>query len=373
MKIYQTIHKYHPHIPWFEEKHGIHDDSGHTFSQLQQLILEDGYASSYILLPALEGKTNEVFFTIWNYERMQWKWAEEHGMQTKNLQEIKQAQIQHFKPDVFYDFSAMLDKDFLEKYPIDRKIIKVAWFGIIQDSPDLFPNYHFRVSLHRPYIAQWQQKGLACFELQPAFDDRWKKYDQAEKPIDILFYGQFLNRMFRDRNDFITMLMKYAKEESDLNIRVHLTLQSRRKVRKQILGVGIPKWHEYFPSDFVMENALPPIYGEALYSTIGQSKFVINGYTNHNLYFKSNMRLFESLGCGSLLISERGKYPEGFIENVHYLPYDIHRGRKTINSLKGIVANYPSLYEQNHDAIEALKLRYSKQKQWQDFKKFVQS
>jgi hypothetical protein len=122
-----------------------------------------------------------------------------------------------------------------------------------------------------------------------------------------------------------------------------------------------------------MENALPPIYGEALYSTIGQSKFVINGYTNHNLYFKSNMRLFESLGCGSLLISERGKYPEGFIENVHYLPYDIHRGRKTINSLKGIVANYPSLYEQNHDAIEALKLRYSKQKQWQDFKKFVQS
>jgi Glycosyl transferases group 1 len=373
MRVYQTIHKYNPHIPWFEEKYGISDSSAHNFEDIQRLIIEDGYASSYILLPAIEGKTEEVFFTIWNYERLQFKWADEHGLSTRNLQEIKQAQIAWFNPDVFYDFSGMLDKDFLTEYPIDKKIITAAWFGIIQDKPDTLDLYDVRISLHRPYIADWQKLKLKSFELQPAFDDRWNKFDKKEKDIDILFYGQFLNRMFRDRNDFITMLMKHARDHKKLNIKIHLQLQSSRNVRKRVLGVGIPKWHEKFPSEFVTKNALPPIYGEQLYSTIGRSKFVINGYTNHNTHFKSNMRLFESLGCGSLLISERGKYPDGFVENTHYLPYEIIRPRKIINSLEGIIANYQALKENTQEEIQTIKKQYSKQVQWEQFKQQIAS
>jgi hypothetical protein len=369
MRVYQTIHKYNPHIPWFEEKYGIHDDSGHSFSELQQLILNDGYASSYILQPAIEGKTDEVFFTIWNYERMQWQWAKEHGLQTTNLQAIKQAQIAWYKPDVFYDFSAMLDKDFLEKYPIDSKIIRVAWFGIIQQVPDEFPGYNWRVSLHRPYIAQWKAKQLPSFELQPAFDERWSQFRSEEKSIDILFYGQFMNRMFQDRNEFMTLLLKQAEKETNLNIRVHLQLQSTRKVRKRIFGFGIPKWHESFPPDYVTQHALPPIYGRELYETIGRSKFVINGYTNFNKDFKSNMRLFESLGCGSLLISERGNYPDGFVEGVHYFPYDIHRPKRTLQLLTQLVTDYPRLFEERKEAIAMIQQRYSKQQQWIQFQK----
>jgi hypothetical protein len=287
------------------------------------------------------------------------------------LQEIKQAQIEWYKPDVFYDFSGMLDKDFLQKYPIDKKIVKAAWFGIIQDKPDLLSDYNVRVSLHRPYVAQWQQQKLNAFELQPAFDARWKKYDAKEKDVDILFYGQFLNRMFRDRNDFITMLLKHAKEQKQLNIKIHLQLQSSRKVRKRVLGLDIPKWHEQFPPAFVVKHALPPIYGSELYSTIGRSKFVLNGYTNYNKDFKSNMRLFESLGCGSLLISERGKYPDGFVEGLHYQSYDILRPRRTINALEGLVNNYTSIYDQSKEAIQAIQQTYSKQWQWDEFCKRI--
>lgn len=373
MRVFQTIHKYNPHIPWFEAKHGIHDESGHSFRDLQRLIIEDGYASAYILQPALEGNQEEVFFTLWNYERLQQLWAKEHGLKTDSLQVIKRAQLEEYKPDIFYDFSAMLDKDFVKQYPLPSSVQKVAWYGIIEKQPELLTDYDKRVTLHRPYLAQWQQHQLPAFELQPAFDDRWKKYDQAEKPIDILFYGQFLNRILGYRNEFVTSLLKYAQEEKDLTIRIHLQLQSPRKVRKKIFGIGIPKLHEKFPSDFVTQHALPPIYGEQLYQTIGQSKFVINGYGNHNVHFKSNMRLYEALGCGSLLISERGKYPEGFVEDVHYIPYDIHRARKTINALKGIVSQYDSLYAQHHQAIEAVQQRYSKQHQWERFKQEVSS
>ena len=75
MKIYQCIHKYPPHIPQFEAKHGITDDSILSFEELRKLIVDDGYASPYILQPALEHKTEEVFYTIWNYKRLQLLWA----------------------------------------------------------------------------------------------------------------------------------------------------------------------------------------------------------------------------------------------------------------------------------------------------------
>ncbi len=65
MKIYQCIHKYKPHIPQFEAKHGIGDDTDISFEELRKLVIEDGYASPYILQPALEGNSDEVFYTLW--------------------------------------------------------------------------------------------------------------------------------------------------------------------------------------------------------------------------------------------------------------------------------------------------------------------
>lgn len=370
MRIYQTIHKYHPHIPWFEEKYGIHDESGHSFNDLQRCILEDGYASAYILQPEVP-EQHEVFFTLWNYERMQIQWAKEHGFNSTHLQEIKQAQIAWFKPDVFYDFSAMLDKDFLVQYPIDSSITTVAWYGIIEEQPLAFPDYDFRVTLHRPYIQQWTSKGLSCFELQPAFDPRWNAFDQQKKTIDVLFYGQFLNRMFRNRNKFMTDLMRYAEQHQELNIKIHLQLQSPRKVRKQLFGFGVPGWYEEFPSEYVRSHALTPIYGRQLYETIGRSKFVINGYTNQNKEFKSNMRLFESLGCGSLLISEKGNYPEGFNEGVHYLPYEVEKPKQLFEKLPDLIAGYSLRHEKSKPMIDELKSHYSKQRQWKAFQESI--
>ncbi len=87
MKVSQTIHKYPPHISDFERRYGI-KGKNLSFSELQALVLEDGYASTYILKPALEGRSQEVFFTIWDYERLQYKWAEEKELKTRNLSDI---------------------------------------------------------------------------------------------------------------------------------------------------------------------------------------------------------------------------------------------------------------------------------------------
>ena len=132
MRIYQTIHKYPHHIALFEKQNNITDETDISFAEIQKLILEDGYASSYILLPAIEGKTDQVFFTLWDYERLQHLWAKEHGLNSKDLSVIKHAQLEWYKPDIFYNHSAFCDNDFLSKYEIDKNILKICWYGIVQ-------------------------------------------------------------------------------------------------------------------------------------------------------------------------------------------------------------------------------------------------
>ena len=183
MRVYQAIHKYAPHIPLFEKRIGIDDRTDITFVELQKLIIKDGFASSYILQPAIQGKTDEVFFTIWDYERLQYLWADEHGMQSRDLSVIKKAQIDWFQPDVFYNHSAFCDNGFIEKFELDEKIIKVCWFAFIKMKPLFLPGYDIRVSLHRPFIEYWRNRDLVAYELQPSFVDSWSEFSQKRKKL----------------------------------------------------------------------------------------------------------------------------------------------------------------------------------------------
>lgn len=367
MKIYQCIHKYPPHIPLFEKKHGITDSTNLSFKELQKLVIEDGYASSYILLPALEGRDDEVFYTIWDYERLQLLWAKEHGLKTNNLQEIKFAQIEWFKPDVFYDFSPTIDNTFTLKFPIHSSILKLCWYSIIEKEPYYLPYYDLRISLHRPYIEKWNQRNLNSLELQPSFVYNWEKYNQQEKPIDILFYGQFSDYFFSNRNKIIEQLI-LLKEKEKLNIQVYL--QYSKKYEPYINLPLIRRISKVIsPSKLILKNTNNSIYGEDLYATIGKSKFVLNGYGNFNKDFKSNMRLFEALGCGALLFSEKGNYPEGFEANKNYIPYA--NAEELIEIIPKKLAEYKQLREYQTPYISKVKEKYSKQNQWNKIKNAI--
>lgn len=364
MRIYQTIHKYAPHIPQFEKRIGLTNNTKITFSELHKLVIEDGYASSYILKPALDGKFNEFFFTIWDYERLQFLWAKEHDIHSKDLSVIKKAQIDWFQPDVFYNHSAFCDDDFIEKHPLRNEIIKICWYGIIQKYPLDFVNYDIRLSLHKPYIEQWHKNGFIAFELQPSFVTQWKEFDQDIKENDLLFYGQTYPLMFRRRN---RMLHKIMNLYSKFKIRIHLTYPILWPISS--IPVISDYWKFGFQSTILKSIALPPIYGRTLYQTVGKSKFVLNGYTNFNREFKSNMRLFESIGCGSLLISEAGNYPNGFEAGKHYIEYS--DADDLLQKLPRILNNYDSLKKNMSPHIEEIMELYSKENQWTSFKNII--
>ncbi|PIX98208.1 MAG: hypothetical protein COZ24_01110 [Hydrogenophilales bacterium CG_4_10_14_3_um_filter_63_21] len=373
IRVFQTIHKYTPHIPLFEEKYDVTDDM--DFETLRRLVVNDGYASTYLLLPALEHKADEVFYTIWDYERLQQCWAREHGLRTRDLSEIKLAQIEEYKPDIFYNMSAFCDGEFIKRLGKSRVRKDIYWNGIIEPEPRTFYEYDGQLSLHRPYIDYWKRRGLAACELQPSIPSSWHRRIHANKSIDVLFYGQYFKGMFDNRNGIIDDLLKY-KQASRRDIRCHLTYTETRHLQTIFRIPGLPWTHIRrpvisFPSRNVREQSLPPLYGDTLYGSIAQAKIVVNAYTDDNRDFKSNMRLYEGIGLGAFLISEEGNYPDGFEPEVDFYTY--RNSAELIHQIERVLADWPAHAEVAQRTQRKISALYSKERQWNDFQDFVSS
>jgi len=371
MKVFQTIHKYTPHIPQFEAKYGINDDSDISFEDMRKLIIDDGYASAYILLPALQNKTNEVFYTIWNYERLQLLWAKENRIKTTDLEKIKLEQLKAFNPDVFYNHSPFADGHFVELVKIAGiKCKNICWNGIIETRPMTFPLYDVHLTLHRPYIYYWNKLGLKAYELQPGIPDAWE-YENTNRPIDVLFYGQFTKgwkNMFDNRNELIEKLIRLKKNQKHT---IKIALQYNT-IKSLILKLLYFKFEvARFPSRYVRKYSDKPLYSNSLYNQIIKSKIVVNAYTNYNNEFKSNMRIFEAIGHGAFLISERGNYPDGLEPDVDFYTYDGFVELK--EKIDYVLSNWDEHRIIALKSAEKIRTIFSKENQWKQFQKIVNS
>ena len=372
MKVFQCIHKYKPHIARFEAKYGVTDEM--DFGTLQRLVIQDGYASSYILSPALEGRPEEVFYTLWDYERLQLLWAKEYGLKTADLDEIRLAQIEEFKPDVFYNMSAVYDRGFIRRLGKLRPGLKcVYWNGIIAGVPKTIREYDGHISLHRPFVEYWKRAGLAACELQPGIPDAWSEIGGTNRNTDILFYGQYARKYFGSRAEAVDRLIDY-KIETGKDVRCHLQYIERgvpQFIRKRFPWADIHLPMITFPDRHVREHASPPLYGEDLYQAIGQAKVVVNGFTDFNASFKSNMRLFEAIGLGAFLISEEGVYPDGFEPGADFYSYG--NPGELVDRINQVLEDWPAHAEMASRTRHKIASLYSKQRQWNDFQRFIAS
>jgi len=352
MKIYQCIHKYAPHIPQFEARHGISDELNISFSQLQSLIIQDGYAAVYRLEPPSDAAYNMVFFTIWDYERLQRLWAKEHNLSVKcSLDDIRIAQIQWLNADVVYDMSGYYHREFISKLKeASINCTTVLWNGIIEQQvkPLTLQDYDYHVSLYRPYIDAWQKQGMKAFELQPSIPKCWESQsDNMSRDVDILMYGQTGIKFFNERNKLINQLLTFKLK---YNISVKLQISDSHSVN-------------YF-YDHIMDIE-PPVYGVELYNAIRRSKIVINKCTDNNFSFKSNMRVFEAIGNGALLVTEKGAYPEGIKSGIDFLEYS--STEELWDLIDNILEDWDKWSAFANKAKVRLMKNFSKKSQWATF------
>lgn len=374
MKIYQCIHKYKDHILAFERRWCIGSHS--TFSEILNAIVKDGYASVYRLIPSEPNQIHDVFFTIWNYERLQFAWAKEHSIHVSDLDEIRLAQIEYFQADVVYDFSPFVAPDFALKLRARYKGKIVAWNSFPKsDDPTEEPGYDAFVSNYRPFVERWQKRGNAALELQPGVDPEWVSQaflDYKDREYDLIHYGQ-INGYFRKRANLIESVL-YQSEQSDFDFRIFGSVGKEYRFQRLVrlasrIGIEIPGMIKWPPRRLraVVDH---PRFGLDLYETIRTSKAVLNSFIDKSVEFHSNMRIFEVIGNGSTLIAPRGgQYPENITEGSDVILFD---SINDLNSIMQDIINEPEV-AQEHARSAQLRIarNFNKDRQFSSFIDFI--
>ena len=99
------------------------------------------------------------------------------------------------------------------------------------------------------------------------------------------------------------------------------------------------------------------------------AKIVLNGAIDMAGADRGNMRCFEALGAGALLLSDEGNYPEGMRNGETIVTY--RSPEHAIEQIKTFLAAEDDRLPIAQSGREMVMTRYSKEIQWQRFEALV--
>jgi spore maturation protein CgeB len=380
MRIFQIIHKYNPYIPYFENKYNIRD-LGLTYSEHRNMLRRDRFYSPHILKPALNNESH-AFYTMWNYSALQIKWAQERGWKETDLKKILFAQIEDFKPDVFYSCSPIHFKKHEINNIGNHKMIKIAWFASPEKNNIDFSAYNTRLTNYPIDVRKKSETNYRTDLFQPSIDPEMADIAESnDREVDIFFYGQYYPDYFKTRNKYIDKLIELKKREN-WNIRIALLYNLEYKtvlprlIPKKVRNSRFTKWFRLknkivFPLEVIRENTVNPYYGIDLYNEISKSKIVFNAAVDFSGEYKVNMRNIETLGCAAHMISDDGIYPKGLEKGSDFTIY--HSFEDFVEKVKYFLSNPEESRKIALKGYHTVHNNFSKEIQWQKFQKIVEN
>lgn len=357
MRLFQNASFYAGYAPRLRQLMG----ENVSFTDQVKVFLEDRYAASHIQKPILAADPS-AFFVNGNDAHLQRAWAQEHGVPSHTaLEDILLAQIEEHRADVFYNLDPIRFGDkFVARLPSCVKR-HIAWRAA--PSPhDNFRSYHLVVCNFPAILKRYSDRGFRTAYFFPAHDDEMDAYAaRSERPIDLLFVGGF-SRHHKRR---ALILEAVAKLSDRWHVRFHLDRSRLTRLAESPLGVFPPLRFQRRPP-LVRAVAQPGVFGRALYDAIGNAKIVLNTAVDMAGEERGNMRCYEAIGCGALLLSDEGHYPPGMVPGSTLLTYrDASDATKSIERLltEG-PASWKGITER---AALMIRAEYSRERQWQAF------
>ena len=137
------------------------------------------------------------------------------------------------------------------------------------------------------------------------------------------------------------------------------------------------------PNDFSVDEAIltgeavpvakaagDPVFGRELYKVISRAKIVLNGAVDMASFDRGNMRCFEALGCGALMLSDEGKYPDGMEHQSTMLHYS--SASDAVAKIEDALSNTELSRLTASRGSQLVRSHYSKSRQWSDFIQLVE-
>jgi hypothetical protein len=335
-----------------------------TFSGKIGAFLDFRYSAAHILQP-VDQRLDTAFFANGNDTEMQRVWAIEHGMSHRaSLPEILKAQIENHRAEVFYNHDTTgWSAEFIKDLPGCVKC-KIAWHAV--GYTDL--TFYHRVVCNFPSIlSDMRRRGCQVDYFVPAYDPELSPFvGRKDRPIDVLFVGGY-SRHHKQRVD---ILERVAKLSRDCKVVYHLDRSRLCRLAESPIGRLLPLAKHRRPESIRL-IAKDGKFGRDYYELLSSAKIVLNGAIDVSGEDRGNMRCFETLGAGSLLLSDQGNYPDGMSDGKTITTYRspehaVQRVRTFLDAADERLA----IARAGHEMVTK---RYSKETQWKRFEAIVAS
>jgi Glycosyl transferases group 1 len=332
-----------------------------SFAAGRAQFLDTRFTASHILLPVLTSAP-DAFYTNGDDKDLQLLWAKENGLQTENLEQILLAQIEQHRTEVFYNVDPIrYGSEFVAKLPGCVKK-SVGWRAAPSGNADL-SKYDLIVCNFPSILESWRQKGCRVAYFFPAHDPVMDAYAAVRTDeLDLIFIGGF-SRHHINRSQAL------RAAASRPGVRARFYLEDSRLTRLANFLPPLPALYSYRHPDEIRKIRADPLYGRDAYAAIAKSRIVFNGAVDMAGEDRGNMRCFEATGCGAVLLTDAGRYPEGFVNGETMLQYS---SPEQIPELIDKLMRDENLARSIAQAGCAMvKERYSKQLQWTKFQDLI--
>ncbi|MBG0799954.1 glycosyltransferase [Methylocystis sp. H4A] len=336
-----------------------------SFADQRRIVLADRYGASHLLKPVLD-EDSQSFFTNGDDQNLQRAWAREQGMRSDaSIEEVLLSQIEAHRTEVFYNLDPVrYPSSFIQKLPGCVKHA-IAWRAAPSGSAD-FSAYDLIVSNFPSINESYRKIGWRTAYFAPAHDPEMDAYARSiERPVDVVFIGSY-SRNHRQRAG---VLEAVAKLRDRYDIVYHIDSSSKfLRLAESPMGAIGPLRKYRRPSDIRAVEA-PPVFGRDLYACLSRAKIVINGAIDMAGADRGNMRCWEAMGCGVLLLSDAGNYPEGMSQGKTMATYS------SIDEAVAAVKKFLAVPSAAADLAAAgyamIREHYSKERQWQAFQALI--
>ena len=331
------------------------------FDTLMATFRHDRFDAVHLLKPVID-RSDDAFLAVGNFEAAQQAWAIENGLKTTTEPvDILLAQLEAHRAEVFYNLDPVrFDDQMLRRLPgcVKRTL---AW-SAAPTPHNRFSGYDLVVNNFSAILARYAQLGCRTAPFFPALDPEMKAYAaNRDRPVDILFVGGYSRHHVRRAG----ILDAVARLAPGVKVRYHLDLGRLTKLAElPLLGrYGSLASHRRSPE--VRAITAPPIFGRDLYRALGDSKIVLNAAIDMAGDERGNIRCFEALGCGALLVSDKGSYPAGMSDGATIATYE--DAADATGLVLRLLESVESRQRIASDGHEMLVQRYSKEAQWAAF------
>ncbi len=335
-----------------------------TYSEHLNTFLADRYGTMHILQPALQ-RQPDAFFANGDHDTSQRVWAHEQGMPRKTTREdILLAQIEHHRTEVFYNTDPItFPSAFVKRLPGSVKH-RIAWRAAPSGDTD-FRAYDLMVCNFPGILEGYRKNGMRAAYFSPAYDPEMALYaDNNLRPIDVVFIGSFSRHHSRRTQ----ILGAVAGLSSSHAVAIHLESSRLTALAESPIGrCFVPS--KYRRPQVLRDVAKPPAFGRDLYKILSTAKIVVNAAIDMAGQDRGNIRCFETMGAGALLLSDVGRYPAGMEDGVTMRTYSDTTGlMQTIESLLSSPIELGSIARRGHEMFAT---DYSKARQWAEFQVLV--